>query len=262
MKTSYLYTLNCPFTNTIKYVGISINPKQRFSTHISKARYNTNTRKNTWIKGLLNQGLKPILNVISRHNIDIINDVEVAYILECKNKGIFLYNLTSGEEKKKQVSQETKEKIRQANLGKKQSLSTVEKRRVLLIGQKRTKEVREKLSNNQKGLNNSMIKAGADFSKQINAMKLANTGKKRSRDTVNKIAKKLSIPIVQLSLTGEFIKEWNSISEVERNLGYKNGDISSVCKKAIRKGYIRKSAYGFKWQYKKEYEENNKTNNS
>ena len=80
-----------------------------------------------------------------------------------------------------------------------------------------------------------MRKAGADFSKQINAMKLANTGKKRSRDTVNKIAKKLSIPIVQLSLTGEFTKEWNSISEVERNLGYKNGDISSVCKKQLEK---------------------------
>lgn len=261
MEISYLYTLNCPFTNDIKYVGISKNPKNRFYNHISEARKDTHTKKKAWIKGLLNQGLKPILNIISEHSVDVIHEVEVAYILKCKNEGIALYNLTSGGEIKKQVSQETIEKLRKCNLGKKHSEATKEKIGNANRGQKRSEEVRKKLSENQKGKNNSMIKAGVDFYKQTEAMRLANTGKKRDKAIADKIAKKLSIPVVQLTLEGDFVKEWSSMAEVKRELGYHDGDISSVCKKAIRKGYVRKSAYGFKWQYKKEYEENNKTNN-
>lgn len=259
---SYLYTLNCPFTNQIKYVGVSIQPKKRFNTHLSKARQSTSTRKKAWIKGLLNQNLKPLLNIISEHNKDEIHEIEKSFILKCKEKGIELYNLTSGGEIKKEVSQSTKDKLREVNLGKKQSIETIQKRVEKLRGQKRSTEVRKKLSENQKGNNNSMIKAGGDFSKQISAMKLANTGKKRDRDIVNKISDKLSIPVIQLDLEGNFIKEWKSIMDIQRELNYKNGDISSVCKGAIRKGYPRKTAYGFKWKYKKDYETNNKKDNS
>lgn len=262
MKKSYLYTLNCPITNTIKYVGISVNPKSRYNTHLSKSRYLTNTKKSSWIKGLLNQGLKPILNIISEHNQEDIYQIEKDYILKCKNEGLLLYNLTSGGEIKKEVSDETKEKLRNINLGKKQSKETILKRVNLLRGQKRTLEERKIMSDNQKGNNNSMIKAGGNFSKQISAMKLANTGKKRDRNIVNKISDKLSIAVIQLDLEGNFIKEWKSIMDIERELNYKNGDISSVCKGAIRKGYPRKTAYGFKWKYKKEYESNNKKYNS
>ena len=259
---SYLYTLNCPFTNEIKYVGVSIQPKKRFNTHLSKARQSTSTRKRAWIKRLLNQNLKPVLNIISEHNRDEIHEVEKSFILECKNEGIELYNLTSGGEIKKEVSQSTKDKLRQANLGKKQTIETIQKRVEKLKGQKRTREVRKKMSENQKGNNNSMIKSGVDFSKQIEAMKKANIGKKRNKSVGKKIADKLSKPIVQLDLNGNFIKEWASIIDVQRELGFKNGDISSVCRGAVRKGYIRKTAYGFKWKYKKDYEQNNKENNS
>lgn len=251
---SYLYTLNCPFTNQIKYVGVSIQPKKRFNTHLSKARQSTSTRKKAWIKGLLNQNLKPILNIISEHDKDVIHEVEKSFILECKNKNIELYNLTSGGEIKKEVSQSTKDKLRQANLGKKQSAKTIQKRVEKLKGQKRTEDVKRKLSQNQKGKNNSMIKSGADFSKQIEAMKKANIGRKRDKSIGRKIADRLSKPVIQLDLDGNFVKEWKSMMDIQRELGFKNGDISAVCKGAIRKGYVRKTAYGFKWKYKKDYE--------
>lgn len=259
---SYLYTLNCPFTNQIKYVGVSIKPKKRFNTHLSEARQSTSTRKKAWIKGLLNQNLKPVLNIISEHDKDEIHEIEKSFILKCKEKGIELYNLTSGGEIKKEVSQSTKDKLRQYNLGKKQSIETIQKRVEKLKGQKRTKEVRKRMSQNQKGKNNSMIKSGADFTKQIEAMKKANTGKKRDKSVGKKIAEKLSAPVIQLDLNENFIKEWKSIMGIQRELGFKNGDISSVCKGAIRKGYVRKTAYGFKWKYKKDYEKVNKENNS
>lgn len=58
-----------------------------------------------------------------------------------------------------------------------------------------------------------------------------------------RVAKANSIPILQFSKTGEFIKKWNGVREVERELGIKHNNISSCCKGQ------RKTAYGYKWHY-------------
>ena len=57
-------------------------------------------------------------------------------------------------------------------------------------------------------------------------------------------AEKLSKPVLQYSLDGEFVKEWPSTSDVERNLGYFHNNISSCC---LGK---RKSAYNYIWKFK------------
>lgn len=57
--------------------------------------------------------------------------------------------------------------------------------------------------------------------------------------------------VVQLTLDGEFVKEYETISEACRALGVTdNGNISQVCK---GRG---KQLYGFKWQYSEEYYSN------
>ena len=53
---------------------------------------------------------------------------------------------------------------------------------------------------------------------------------------------KLSIPILQFTKDGEFIKEWQSLREAGRQLG-----INNICH--CLKGY-RMSAGGFVWRYK------------
>jgi DNA-directed RNA polymerase subunit M/transcription elongation factor TFIIS len=54
-------------------------------------------------------------------------------------------------------------------------------------------------------------------------------------------------PIIQLSLNGEFIREWKSAKEAERVLKINRSSISSVCKgKQITAGE-------YKWMFKKEY---------
>lgn len=57
-----------------------------------------------------------------------------------------------------------------------------------------------------------------------------------------------SIPIVQLDLNGNFIKEWGSISEAGRKYNNRT-DISECCNKK------QKSSKGFLWLYKSEYDE-------
>lgn len=68
----------------------------------------------------------------------------------------------------------------------------------------------------------------------------ANKGKKHSKET--KI--KMMIPIVQLSLDGEYIREWHGATEVENTIGLSHKQIWK-CLKGYKKDYG-----GFKWKYK------------
>ena len=53
-----------------------------------------------------------------------------------------------------------------------------------------------------------------------------------------------SKPVLQYTLDGEFVKEWKSTRDVQRNLGYFQTYISACC---LGK---HKSAYKFVWKYK------------
>lgn len=52
--------------------------------------------------------------------------------------------------------------------------------------------------------------------------------------------------ILQFDKQGNFIKEWSSMIEVEKQLGYGKGNISNCCLGKL------KSAYGYIWKYKNE----------
>ena len=55
---------------------------------------------------------------------------------------------------------------------------------------------------------------------------------------------KKSKPVLQLSLSGELIREWPSTKEIERQLGFDNSAVGRCCNGK------QKTAYGFKWMYK------------
>ena len=55
---------------------------------------------------------------------------------------------------------------------------------------------------------------------------------------------KRSIPIIQFSKSGEFVKEWPSINEASRQLGIPLSSITGCLR------YGRKHAGGFIWRYK------------
>lgn len=58
---------------------------------------------------------------------------------------------------------------------------------------------------------------------------------------------KLSKPVLQLDInTGQVISEYPSTMEAERQLNINSGNISMCCNGK------RKTAYGYKWKYKKE----------
>lgn len=53
-------------------------------------------------------------------------------------------------------------------------------------------------------------------------------------------------PVLQYDKQGNFVSEWVSSMEIQRQLGFANTHISDCC---LKKPHV-KSAYGFKWYYK------------
>lgn len=70
-----------------------------------------------------------------------------------------------------------------------------------------------------------------------------------SNDYPNKIEVNISIfcgrPVYQYDLNGNFIKEWNKISEIVSELGCDKSGINKICRE--KNGYTYK---GFQWRYK------------
>ena len=61
--------------------------------------------------------------------------------------------------------------------------------------------------------------------------------------TVRRQLKRSKI-VIQYSLEGNFIKEWQSAREIERVLGYPNTSINECCNNKLKK------SHGFIWKFK------------
>lgn len=72
-----------------------------------------------------------------------------------------------------------------------------------------------------------------------------NYGTRNKRASVNKINNlEFSKPVVQYTLDGEFVNEFPSINEIERQLGYNHSNITSCLSGRTR------TSYGFVWKHK------------
>jgi len=71
-------------------------------------------------------------------------------------------------------------------------------------------------------------------------------GRKKGLNTASNNRKK---KVIQLNKNGEFLKEWSSVKEAEMSvIRYNKGVVSAACRGK------RKTASGFKWMYKEDYD--------
>lgn len=136
----YIYSLTDPITNKIRYIGKSITPNQRYSSHLSRAK-EKKTHTNCWIYGLLKKGVKPIMTIIEE--CDETNWIEKEqYYISINEK---LTNLTEGGEgiHGLKFSEESKRKMSEAHKGEKNHF----------YGKTHSEETRKKLSKIIKGKN-------------------------------------------------------------------------------------------------------------
>lgn len=136
----YIYTLS-DASNNVRYVGQTINYKQRIRKHLSDSN-NPKTHSQCWINALLKSGEKPQIDIIDTCDIAELDFWEKHYISLYRSWGFRLTNLTGGGFRNKVLSIESRNKISKSLTGRKQSELSKSKRKASLKETWESKELR------------------------------------------------------------------------------------------------------------------------
>ncbi len=220
MKKTYIYSLSFPEGN-VRYVGKTNNPNERLNQHIYQAKRNKyNSHKNNWIRELLDNGNKPILEIIEEVEYDKWEDCEKYWINQFKYWNFKLININEGGNGLKFHTEETRKLLSEQKKGLHLSINTefkkgnVSLRKGVLIneetrlkisvskkgnknmlGKNHSDETKKKMSESKKGKSNNRIdfKHSDESKKKISEMKKGkpawwNKGKKMSIETKIKLS--------------------------------------------------------------------------
>lgn len=143
----------------------------------------------------------------------------------------FGYNISNGGNSTGKHSEDTKRKIGEGRKGKKHS-----------------KEAKKKMSESKKGMA-SIFKGKHHTNESKRKISEAKKGSKNPwLSERNRVFNARSIPVVQLSIDGIFVNQFNSSREAERETGINHLGINNVCNKK------QQTAGGFLWLHLSEYE--------
>lgn len=188
MKTTFIYSLSDPDTREIRYIGKANNIQYRLWAHIHEAKNDLrNMHKCNWIKTLLKEDKKPIIEIIEEVSLDGWKDAEIYWIAQFKAWGFNLINKTAGGEcgvisENCRLALANTKKRRGHEKGKfKHSEETKAKIRAKRALQVMTNEHKEKISIKMKGVQKS------DEHKQN--ISVGKTGKKFTKEHINNIVK-------------------------------------------------------------------------
>ena len=128
MKT-YIYALIDPITNIPRYIGKANDLNKRLKGHVNKVNCKKSklNKKESWIKSLLNNNLKPTIEKLDYVPVNEWKFWEMFYISLFKSWGFNLTNGDNGGLGTGRLTEEIRNKIRFANTGKIQSQETRDK---------------------------------------------------------------------------------------------------------------------------------------
>jgi len=180
-----IYKLIDPRTNEIRYVGKTKKSlTKRLYEHLTKRNLTPKTHKNHWIKQLLNEKLKPKIELIEITDQNNWIEREIFHIKKLRSEGTYLTNLTDGGD---------------GALGSKQSKESI---------QKRIDTIKERYGNLAFKL--------SDETK--NNIRIAHLGKKQSQERKDKTSINLRKTLFQYDLNNNLIKEWHGVRKCAKTL--------------------------------------------
>ena len=145
----FIYALAEPSTQTVRYVGKTIDLRRRFATHCRADK--TGTHKSRWIAGLISAGTKPILTTLEVVEESQWQEAERKWISRYRLGGCRLVNSTDGGDGGHNPPSDVRDKISRASKGKKFSDSHKAKIGNALKGRIFSAETLAKMSNSQRG---------------------------------------------------------------------------------------------------------------
>lgn len=244
MSLHYIYKI-INKTNGKFYIGRSKNPASRFVRHIKIAETVSETDNHFQaIHGAIKKYGKEnfILEIIESCDENIVNDREIYWIAELKSQiKDFGYNLTSGGDGAKNISEESKAKRRAKMLGRKHSEEHKKKISQSNMGRIISIETRDKISQANSGENNGMfgethsLKTRQNMAVSQASRKyrepLTEARKQKNREAALKQDFSFRVP---LSTKKEIIDFWNSGNYTKRQLAEKFGIKYNTIVKIIR----------------------------
>ena len=231
------------------YVGQSINIIIRWKDHI-RTLNNGNSHsvllQRAWDKYGQENFVFEILELCSEDELD---ELEIKYIsfYDSINNG---YNIESGGNRNKHLSDSTKKKLSDAKRGRRHSSETKQKMSESRMGENNnmygryhSEETKTKISNSKKGKPGH---AASNYQKE--RARIANLGKNVSEETRKKIseAKIGSIPYNKNSKSVyciELKKIFENPSSASKELKISSSNIIACCK------HIRKTCGGYHWEF-------------
>lgn len=223
MIKTYIYILLDPRTNIVKYVGKTTNPKDRLRCHIKDAKLKRrNNLSCNWIKSLLKLNLEPKFEIIDEIEGEW-EWLEQYWIAQFKAWGFTLKNLTGGGDYNPMSNIISRKKVSDK-----------------LKGVSKSEKHKSNISKTKTGVSIHSDETKKLFSEMMTGNGNHMYGKKHSKDTLNK----MKLKVIQLTIDGEFIREWDSAADIQRNSNMLARSINRCAKGD------RETAYGFKWVYK------------
>lgn len=200
-----IYKLIDPTSNEIRYIGLTFNSlKQRLRSHRNEK---SKSHKCNWIMSLKKQGLSPIIESIEE-NIDSYEKAcerEIHYIDFYKNI-CDLTNHSSGGNKNKKMSHETREKMRQSQLNRYKNFKLI-----------LSDSTKQKISNS--------TKLRMQIPEEINKLRISNKKYEDSKTNDQKLYDILiqnPKTVYQYDKEMNFIKKYPSIRNAIKETGYSN----------------------------------------
>lgn len=261
-KLTFIYSLSDE-NGMVRYIGKTNNLKDRLNEHILESKKGKNTYKNNWVKSMVMENKKPLIDVIDEVPENEWEFWECFYISLFKSWNFNLTNRTLG-------GNGTGSGVNNPNYGKKLTEEHKNKCSIKLkgennpfFGKTHSNEVLKKFYKPvlQYSINGDFIKEWCSIKDAENMLKvhsisscchnkLLSVGgyvwkfKEQNNYPLNiKIIKHYRKPVFQFTINGEFIKKWDSVSQAEKTLKIKH--VSKVCNNYKS----HKSSGGFKWCY-------------
>lgn len=235
--------------NSKVYIGQSINIKERWKDHIrvlNRKESRCTLLQRAWTKYGEENFSFEILELCIE---DMLDEIERKYIeiYDARNKG---YNIESGGNQNKCLSEKTKRLIREAHLGKTMSSEAKEKMSKSrmgigngMYGKRHSEESKKKMSESKKGKSGH---PNSDYQKEC--ARQANLGKIISEETRRKIseARKGNIPYnknLRAVYCIELQQTFDNPTLASKELNISSSNIIACCEN------IRKTCGGYHWEY-------------
>ena len=155
------------------------------------------------------------------------------------NQKAYGYNIANGGNSNGKHSDETKKKIKENHFD-------ISGKNHPMYGRHHSEETKQKMSKSKTGKKH--ITSEETRIKISNALK----GREIKKEWIEKMAEGHKKSILQYSLDNQFIKKWNSIKDIETELGIAHQSIVACCKGRI------KTSHNYIWKYECENKKKNK----